>query len=246
VDETWNTFSALKQMGMPDWFQLGDTDLATHLVRTERLETGWSLSQVTREFCRMWGIGSNVLPMSDDIVRTWVYTDEGDLEFQEYFVHRKCEPSVHGFKFAGAESAQPAPGVIEAINQCDAVVICPSNPWVSIDPILSIAGIKTALEHKYTCAVSPILGEETVKGPAAKMSRELGIRPSALAVASHYQGVIGSIFIDRSDQLQAASIEQPGIQAILSDIIMKDRQDRGRLASEVIDHIRVKLKSIET
>ncbi len=245
VDETWNTFAALKRMGMPDWFQLGDADLATHLVRNMRFDEGWSLSQVTREFCRLWGIKANVLPMSDEVVRTWIYTDAGDLEFQEYFVHRRCEPCVRGFKFAGIESAQPAPGVMEAIDGCDAVVICPSNPWVSVDPILNIAGIRAALGHKYISAVSPILGEQTVKGPAAKMFRELGIQPSALAVASHYEGLIDSIFIDQCDEAQVQSIEQRGIQAVLSNILMKDRQDRGRLAAEVVEHIRVKLKGIE-
>jgi LPPG:FO 2-phospho-L-lactate transferase len=183
--------------------------------------------------------------MSDEVVRTWIYTDAGDLEFQEYFVHRRCEPSVRGFKFAGIESAHPAPGVMEAIDGCDAVVICPSNPWVSVDPILNIAGIRAALGHKYISAVSPILGEQTVKGPAAKMFRELGIQPSTLAVASHYEGLIDSIFIDLCDEAQVQSIEQRGIQAVLSNILMKDRQDRGRLAAEVVEHIRVKLKGTE-
>ncbi|NJD61039.1 MAG: 2-phospho-L-lactate transferase [Anaerolineales bacterium] len=245
-DETWNAFRALSAIGMPDWFRLGDTDLATHLVRDMHLTDGWSLSQVTEEFCRMWKIKVKVLPMTDDIVRTWVYTDEGDLEFQEYFVRRKCEPVVGGFKFVGVEKAHPAPGVLEAIQACEAVVICPSNPWVSINPILSIPGIRGALSKKTVVAVSPIIGDQTVRGPAAKMFSELGIKPSALAVALHYQEIIDAIFLDQVDHQQAKDIEALGISSVLTDALMIDKADRGRLASEVIEYIRVKLKGTET
>jgi LPPG:FO 2-phospho-L-lactate transferase len=242
--ETWNAFDALKTLGMPDWFRLGDKDLATHLVRTLYFEKGRTLSQITHEFCHKWGIDVTVLPMSDDDVRTWVYTDQGDLEFQEYFVHRKCEPIVKAFKLVGVEKAHPAPGVLEAIQACHAVVFCPSNPWVSIDPILAVPGIREALKDKEVIAVSPIIGEQTVKGPAAKMFSELGIPPSALAVASHYKGLISGLFLDRSDQAQVEAITRLGITPVTSDIIMHDKADRGRLAGEVIDHIRVKLKGL--
>ena len=240
-DETWQVFENLKKMGMPTWFQLGDADLATHLVRTHRLGHGAKLSQITRDFCKAWGVEATVLPMSDDIIQTWVYTDEGDLEFQEYFVHRHAKPTVKGFRFEGVEKAQPAEGVMEAIHGCDAVIICPSNPWVSIDPILSIPNITPALKEHMVMAVSPILGNKTVKGPAAKMFMELGIQPSAFAVAQHYGDIIKSVVIDSADGGLVSDINMLGIETHLTDILMHDRPDRGRLAQEMIDIIKTVL-----
>ncbi|MGE5123920.1 MAG: 2-phospho-L-lactate transferase, partial [Acidobacteriaceae bacterium] len=159
-NETWNVLSRLKEMGRPDWFQLGDTDLATHLYRTERLAQGKTLSQVTAELGRMMGISVQVLPMSDDLIKTRISSDEGELEFQEYFVHRRCEPVVQGIEFVGADSSKPAPGVLESIHGADAVIFCPSNPWVSIDPILSVPGIRQTVEGKLTLAISPIIGSQ--------------------------------------------------------------------------------------
>ena len=236
-DETWNVYQALQRLGMTDWFQLGDSDLATHLMRTAWLDEGRKLSQITMEYCRMWGVLVKVLPMSDDHIQTWVYTDEGDLEFQEYFVHRQCRPRVKGFRFEGSESARPAPGVMEAIDACDAVIICPSNPWVSIDPILSIAGIKQAIGSHLVVAVSPIIGDKTIKGPAAKMFSELGIRPSALAVAQHYQRLIHTIFIHQSDGGLEKNIDNLHIHSILTNILMFNHIERGRLAKELIEYI---------
>src|SRR4030043_152811 len=155
INETWNVFESLKKLGMPDWFQLGDADLATHIVRSMWLMEGRPLSQITHDFCQLWDICVNVLPMSDDHVHTRVYTEEGDLEFQEYFVHYKCDPIVRGFKFVGVDKSNPAPGVLEAIEKCDVVILCPSNPWVSIDPILAIPGIRKAFQNHLTLAVSP-------------------------------------------------------------------------------------------
>lgn len=238
ANDTWNVFDHLKQMGMPDWFQIGDADLATHIVRTVRLADGWMLSQITQDFCRMWGIQVQVLPMSDDLVRTRIYSDEGELEFQEYFVHRKCLPTVKGFKFMGAENSKPAQGVLEAIITSDAVIICPSNPWVSIDPILSVPNIQTALEGHLIIAVSPIIGNQTIKGPAAKMFSELGIQPSALAVAKHYGSLISSICIDNSDDCMRERINALGIRTFFTDILMRDQLDRGRLANEIIEYIK--------
>lgn len=237
INETWNVYQALQCLALPDWFKLGDNDLATHLLRTTWINDGRKLSQVTQELCRLWGVKVNVLPMSDDAVQTWVYTDEGDLEFQEYFVHRRCQPKVNGFRFEGSEGASPAPGVLEAIEACDAVVFCPSNPWVSIDPILSVAATRQAIASHLTVAVSPIIGDKTVKGPAAKMFSELGIKPSALAVARHYQQLIHSIYIDNSDEILKEDIEKLGIQTLLTNILMYKQADRGRLAQEIIDHI---------
>jgi LPPG:FO 2-phospho-L-lactate transferase len=241
-NETWRAQAKLQEMGMPDWFQLGDTDLATHITRTARLNEGCTLSQITQDFCKVWGIQCQVLPMSDDVIQTGVYTEEGDLEFQEYFVHRKCQPVVKGFKFEGVEKSKPAPGVLEAISVCDAVVVCPSNPWVSIDPILSIPGMKDALKKHPVYAVSPIIGNTTVKGPAAKMFSELGIQPSALAVAQHYAGFIDYLVIDSTDKGLVRDINMEGIKTLITDILMHDRADRGRLAREIIDVISIRRK----
>jgi len=236
-NETWNVFTQLKQMGMPDWFQLGDSDLATHIVRTTRLNAGWSLSQITEDFCRLWGIRVQILPMSDQVIQTQVYCDDGVLEFQEYFVHRKCVPVVKGFNFMGIENSTPAPGVINAIEKADAVVICPSNPWVSIDPILSIPKIQAAIKEHLVIAISPIVGSRTIKGPAAKMFTELGIEPSAFAVAQHYGSIIDGFIIDNSDDELVGKIDNLGIRIYTTDIVMHDQKDRGRLAAEVINQI---------
>lgn len=237
-NETWNVFTHLKQMGMPEWFQLGDSDLATHIIRTNRLNNGWTLSQITRDFCGIWGIKVHILPMSDHSVQTLVHTDEGILEFQEYFVHRKCMPAVKGFTFDGISRSIPAPGVLEALKKADAVVICPSNPWVSIDPILAVPHILTELQDRLVITVSPIIGNHTVKGPAAKMFSELGIEPSAFAVAQHYGSIVNSIVIDRSDFSLGESIHALGIRTYQTDIIMHNREDRKRLAMEVLQYIR--------
>lgn len=237
-NDTWKASDNLRKLGMPNWFLLGDADIATHLSRTIRLSGGDLLSQITRDFCKAWGVKVNVLPMSDDVIRTWVNTDEGDLEFQEYFVHRGCKPVVKGFKFEGVEKSKPLLAAMEAISRCDAVVFCPSNPWVSIDPILAISGYKEALINHPVLAVSPIIGTSTVKGPAAKMFLELGIQPSALAVAQHYAGIIDYLFIDRCDEGLINDINRLNVQAISTDILMHDRHDRGRLAREIIDVIK--------
>src|SRR5690606_7674437 len=181
VDETWNTIANVEKLGGPSWFRLGDQDFATHLERTRRLKEGQSLSQITKDFCKAWGVKHTVLPMSDSPVRTMVDTDEGELAFQEYFVHRRCEPKVKGFRFDNVESAEATESVKEAIESADAIIICPSNPWVSIDPILKTLAPSISLEgRKGIFAVSPIIGGKAIKGPAAKMFAELGIEPSAL------------------------------------------------------------------
>ncbi|MCP4372855.1 MAG: 2-phospho-L-lactate transferase, partial [Deltaproteobacteria bacterium] len=178
---------------------LGDRDLATHLERTRRLRAGEPLSEVTRAFCQAWGIGPAVLPATDDAVPTRVYSDEGELPFQEYFVHRQCRPRVTGFHFQGAAQAQPTPAGLEAVRQADLVVICPSNPWVSVDPILALPGMREAVSARPVIAVSPIIGGKAVKGPAAKMYAELGIQPSARAVAAHYGSLLAGLMLDEVD-----------------------------------------------
>ena len=234
VGETWNVIKNASALGGPDWFRLGDKDLGTHLERTRRLKEGDSLSQITKDFCRAWGIKHKILPMSDQPVRTMVDTDEGELAFQEYFVHRRCEPRVKGFRFDNVDKAEPAPGTKEAIRSADAVVFCPSNPWVSIDPILRV--IKDI--DKPIFAVSPIIGGQTVKGPAAKMYSELGIEPSAYAVANHYHNLLTGFVMDKTDAQLIESVRGLNIQTRVTNTLMNSLEDRRQLAVETLDFIR--------
>jgi LPPG:FO 2-phospho-L-lactate transferase len=240
VNETWLALESLGQLGGPTWFRLGDRDLGIHLERTRRLKAGQPLSQITRDFCLAWGIKPRVLPMSDDPVPTWVDTLEGELPFQEYFVQRQCHPQVTGFRFDGADRARPAPGVIEAMQQADQIIFCPSNPWVSIDPILAITGVRDTINTRrldkkcIVIAVSPIVGGETIKGPAAKMYRELGIEPSALSVARHYTNLLTGLVLDNLDTHLVQEIHSMDVQTLVTDTIMRSPGDRRRLAEEVL------------
>ncbi len=234
ADETWQAMETLSRLGGADWFRLGDRDLGMHLDRTRRLKAGETLSQIIRDFCRVWGVRPTVLPMSDDPIPTRVYTDEGELPFQEYFVKRGCEPKVSGFRFEGVEQAKPAPGVMEAIQAAELVVICPSNPWVSVDPILAIPGIREALDGRTVVAVSPIIGGEAVKGPAAKMYVELSIEPSARAVAGHYGELLSGFVFDQVDVEQLEAIRDLGIRPMATNTLMKTTKDRERLAGEML------------
>jgi LPPG:FO 2-phospho-L-lactate transferase len=233
--ETFNLLNGLKKLGGPDWFRLGDRDMATHLERTRRMREGHPLSQITRDFCHVWGVNHSVLPMSDQPVHTIVETKDGELAFQEYFVRQKCIPKVKGFRFAGIESAKPAPGVLNAIKQADAIVICPSNPWVSIDPILAVPEIRPAISSKPVVAVSPIIGERTVKGPAAKMFSEMGFPPTALSVAHHYDPFLSGFILDNLDQ---ELIQYFSIPIVFSNIVMKSHDDRRNLAQVVLNLVR--------
>ena len=233
VNETWNVIENATKLGGPRWFNLGDQDLGTHIERTRRLKAGQSLSQITKDFCQAWGIEHNVLPMSDQPVRTIVETEEGDLAFQEYFVHRRCEPRVRGFHFEGVEAAKPAPGAREAIQSAHAVIICPSNPWVSIDPILHV--IKRI--EKPVVAVSPIIGGETIKGPAAKMYRELGINPSAVAVANHYSDLVTGFVFDELDKHLEGEISSLGMRTLVTNTLMKSHDDRKQLALDLLNFL---------
>jgi LPPG:FO 2-phospho-L-lactate transferase len=236
VDETWNAIRNAAELGGPGWFNLGDRDLGTHLERTRRLKEGQCLSEITRDFCKAWGVRHTVLPMSDSPVRTIVETEEGDLPFQEYFVQRRCEPRVKGFRFEGAESAEPAPGVLEAIRSADAVVVCPSNPWVSIDPILKVLSPLPGGDGSgvRVIAVSPIIGGQTVKGPAAKMYRELGIEPSALAVASHYRGLATDFVLDSVDKQLQGEIKGLTMQTLVTNTLMASHDRRKSFAQELL------------
>jgi len=231
ANETWNTISNVEKLGGPNWFRLGDQDIATHLERTRRMKEGQTLSQTTKAFCMAWGIKHTILPMTDSPVRTMVDTDEGELAFQEYFVHRRCEPRVKGFRFEGIESAQPTAETRDAVNSADAVIICPSNPWVSVDPILRVIPMK----NKTVIAVSPIIGGKTVKGPAAKMYQELGIEPSALAVEKHYRGLLSGFVLDTTDEELSKHMS---VKTLTANTLMNDYADRARLAQYVLNFTR--------
>ena len=234
-NEGWLAFDTIKVLGGPTWFMLGDRDIGLHLFRTKRLENGDSLTEVTGQICAGLKVGVNVLPMSDNPVRTIVHTREyGDLSFQDYFVKHKYQPAVEGFTYTGIEEAAPADGVLESIDECDVVVICPSNPWVSVGPILGVPGIADALMHKEVIAVSPIIGGRAVKGPAAKMYEELGFTPSALTVAENYRHLIKGFVLDLVDENMKDILVQWGIISLTSSVIMVDKGDRKRLALEII------------
>lgn len=236
-DESWHCLAELEKLQAPTWFKLGDRDLAVHLERTRRLKQGQSLSAITRDFCAIWGVGPEVIPMSDDPVATRVFTDRGVLPFQEYFVREGCQPAVKGFEFAGSGEALPAPGVMERLREADLVIICPSNPWVSIDPILSVGTIREGLRDLPVVAVTPLIAGQALKGPTAKMYREMGITPSARAVAEHYRDLLTGFVLDSrdqdlEDQIGSLSPQKPGV--LVSDTWMKTIEDRVRLARETL------------
>ena len=234
--ETWGALETIEALGGPDWFRLGDKDIGLHLERTRRLRAGETLSQITERFCRALGVSARVLPTLNDPAPTSVYTIElGEIPFQEYFVHHQCRPHVTGFRFKDIEYAHPAPGILEALRSADLVVICPSNPWVSIDPILAVPGLRAELETRRVVAVSPIIGGQAVKGPAAKMYAELNIEPSAFSVARHYQGLLSGFVLDKQDQEQAEAVQVLGIQPLVTDTLMINQQDRLRLAAQVLE-----------
>lgn len=232
--ETFNALETLADLGGANWFRVGDKDIGLHLERTMRKKAGQSLSQITQHICNSFGIPVTVLPMSDDPVPTWVYTKDGAMPFQEYFVRRQCQPQVTGFRFDGAERSKPAPGTLQAIQAADYVVICPSNPWVSIDPILSIPGIRSELQGKIVIAVSPIIGGQAVKGPAAKMYAEMGIQPSAFSVAKHYQSLLNGFILDHQDANLEKEISGLGLRTLVTNTLMKTSLDRRQLAGDAI------------
>lgn len=237
IDESWHMMQQMKRLGGPDWFRLGDRDVAMHILRTQRLRQGDSLSTITRAMCERLGIKSPVVPMSDDAVRTMVLTADGELGFQDYFVRLQCNVAVSGFRFAGIDIARPSAGFIAALDDThDFIAFCPSNPFVSVDPILSLPGIRERLAARKVpaIAVSPIIGGAAVKGPAAKMMKELGLDVSPLSVARHYRGLIDGFVIDTTDAAMRKSIEAEGVAVLVTNSIMKTAADRKRLAEECI------------
>jgi LPPG:FO 2-phospho-L-lactate transferase len=234
--ETFRALEALERYGAPAWFRLGDADLATHIRRTDLLRQGWSLSRVTQELCSRLGVRQAVVPMSDDPVRTVSLTVEGGLPFQEYFVKRRCEPRITGVRFNGASSARMAPAFAQALAEAKAVIFCPSNPLVSIGPILAVPGVKEAIASFKgpRIAVSPLVGGQAVKGPAAKMMAELGEEVSCVGVARRYQGLCDVMVIDTVDRANAPAIEALGMRAVVTDTIMRTDADKVALAREVL------------
>lgn len=235
--ETWNVADALEALGAPTWFQLGDRDIATHLERTRLLGEGKKLSQVVAEFCTSWGIVSDILPMSDDDAPTLIETKAGTiLPFQDYLVREKAQPEVSRILLHGGLEPTLSADALRTIQEADLVVIAPSNPWVSIDPILEFHDIKEALEAKFVVAVSPIIQGKAIKGPAAKMFAELGIQPSSLAVLSHYSDLLNLFVYDASEKPMPLSDIPEGIGTIQLQTIMTDEADKIQLATAILQH----------
>lgn len=238
--ESWAFISAVERLGGPSWFRLGDRDMATHVLRSERLRAGESLTAVTMAFCTALGIRCAVLPMSDDPVRTVVETAAGTLPFQEYFVHRHCEPVVRGFRFEGAQTAKASPQALAALAQAEAIVLCPSNPFVSIAPILAVSGLDKAISTAKApiVAVSPIVGGAAVKGPAAKMMLELGQDVSVVGIASHYRKLIDGLVVDEIDAALVPAVGAMGLRGTAMPTMMRNDADRMRLAQATLDWVR--------
>lgn len=238
-DETWTVMDGLAALGDEAWFRLGDRDLATHLWRTDRLRSGARPTDVARELAAALGIGPTILPMSDQPVRTEVLTDDGWLEFQEYFVHRHQAPDVHEVRFRGIETAHPTPEVLAAVAAADIIVIAPSNPIVSIGPILALPGMVAALADARDrdvpiVAVSGIIGGKALKGPADRMLTSLGQESTALGVARLYAGVATAFIVDATDAESSTSIADLGLRPVVADTIMTDDAARTRVAGAVL------------
>lgn len=235
--ETWQAMEALRRYPRATtWFNLGDQDLATHLYRTDRLRAGAPLSVVTAEIVDAWGLGCTLLPASDDEVRTRVTVPDGEIDFQEYFVHRQHDVAVSSVRFAGAESASPAPGVLDALTNADRLVIAPSNPIVSIAPVLAIPGIRAAVESRRDrcVAVSPILAGAALKGPADRLLRELGHESSVVGIARLYAPLAATLVVDEADADRAPEVEAEGVRCVVAPTIMRDPDAAAALARTVL------------
>jgi LPPG:FO 2-phospho-L-lactate transferase len=237
--ESWTVMDRLEALGGQEWFRLGDRDLATHLWRTDRLRDGARPTDVALELAAVMGIESRILPMADEPVRTEVRTDEGWLEFQEYFVHQHQEPTVHEVRFRGVESARATPEVVAAVAHADVLAIAPSNPLVSIDPILAVPGVRASLDEARAraipmVAVSGIIGGKALKGPADRMLASLGEEASALGVARRYAPMISHFVLDRVDAVSEPAVRDLGLKAFVTDTIMTDDASRTRVADEVL------------
>ena len=238
-NETFHVLKTIKWLGGPDWFSLGDKDIALHMERTRRMNEGHSLTDVSLQLEKAMGIAHKILPMSDDKVSTLVNTIEyGEISFQEYFVLRKFSPKAKDFCFNGIENAKPTQEVILALEEADVIVICPSNPFVSINPIISLDGIKRILERKYVIAVSPIIGGKAVKGPLGKMLGELGYNIDPLSIIELYKDFLNCLYIDANDYLEKMQYGVSGIIIKAEKILLPDIVARKKLAKKIIKHIK--------
>ncbi|OQY84046.1 MAG: 2-phospho-L-lactate transferase [Chloroflexi bacterium UTCFX4] len=237
--DTYNNLDMLSQYGGEDWFRLGDRDLATHLLRTQMLRGGYTLTQTTQHLARALNVRANILPMCNEAVATIVNTNAGELAFQEYFVHRRWQPVLKSYRFHGIEKARVTPEIQNAVQNADAIIFCPSNPFVSIEPILSVKGMRELIQKARVpkIAVSPIVGGEALKGPAAKMFQELGMEASAFQVAKLLRGVVDRFVLDRIDEAQARSIKDLGMRVWVTDTVMRDEVGRERLAREIVEWV---------
>lgn len=235
-DETWSFMETMESLGGETWFRLGDRDVALHVERTKRLRRGESLSTVTADLAARLGVKQRILPMTDDPVRTRLLTDDGWIDFQDYFVNRKCEPVVRELQFHGAATARAHPDFMAALSSpaLQAVVICPSNPFISVEPILAIPGVRDALANcpAPVIAVSPIIAGRAVKGPTAKMMTELGLDPTAGTVAHRYSDLLDGYVIDHADMSEVVSIDA---RVTLAQTLMTTLEDREALARTVLD-----------
>ena len=240
-DETWSFMAALGELGGETWFKLGDRDLAVHVERTRRLKAGETLSSITAGIASSFGVASRVLPMTDDRVRTRVQTRDGALDFQRYFVEARCAPKVAGFVFDGAENARPQEDILAALRNptLRAIIICPSNPYISIDPILAVPDLRSALTESAApvIAVSPIIGGQAVKGPTAKMMAELGRTVDAPTVAEHYRGLIDGFIVDTVDAPPASQLDVPVFARPVLMQTLGDREDLARAALQFADRL---------
>lgn len=234
-DESWQVLEELRRIGAPDWFALGDKDLAWHLERQRLLREGKTLTEITAQFCEIFGIHSHVLPMCDASAATLIKTREGEwLGFQDYFVRLKCQPEIAEIALLENRAIAGSKLVIQALQEADLIVIAPSNPWVSIDPILALGGVRDALQQKLVVGVSPIIQGSALKGPAAKMFNDFGIKPSARAVQQHYEGILDGFIFDNLDLQDAENWQSSAIITEPFQTIMKDDTDKISLAKAVI------------
>jgi LPPG:FO 2-phospho-L-lactate transferase len=236
--ETWRVMESLERLGGVTWFRLGDQDLATHCYRTQRLAEGAPLGEVTRELARSWGVGVDLRPVTDDRLRTRLHLADGpEVGFQEYFVHLAHDVAVASVRFEGAEHARPGPGVLEALEVADAVIVCPSNPVVSIDPLLAVPGVLDQLRRRRdrTIGVSPIIAGAALKGPADRLLVEMGFESSVVGVARWYAPWVGTLVIDEADAGSAAAVEAEGLRCVVAPTVMSTVERSAELCRTVLD-----------
>ena len=240
ANDTYTTLKQLAALGDETWFKLGDRDLATHLFRTKKLNEGMRLTKITSIISRGLGISARILPMTDERVVTKIRCGSKELPFQEYFVKKRWQVKVDEVRFAGVESARPTPEVLNAIKEANFIVFAPSNPVVSIGPILSLKGLRGAVENSgaVKVAVSPIIKGKALKGPAAQLMPVWNLEPSAAGIADFYRGLVDCLFIDYMDKKMTGAVGERGLEPAVADILMEDSEDAARLARIISDHCR--------